>query len=287
MVQTFTALISILGADSARLSVAAGLTCKGGGEGERPISGGGISGGGCPPSCSCTIGSCSCSVDLTPLVSHVCDWSLLATPVTVFTKPWWKLLLAKKRPDKTRILSPIKTKIETINKLHLQLRPRSIYPFLFENHLSMRLNIYIYSYLFFPDNNVRHFIIGPTCNKVSFPRRRTLIINNKTIKWKGQKPKKNVQTVLEQVTWKIHVWFSVSIWWFWQKMYRCGHDHFHMQSLFHPPERWLLEQMLSLSGSWKSPKVKFEDNHTNQSLLPGCQPIDGCDRHWSMHNLCI
>ena len=72
MVQTFTALISILGdADSARSSVAVGLTCEG--EGERPVSGGGISGGGYPPSCSCTVGSCSCSVDLTPLVSHVCD----------------------------------------------------------------------------------------------------------------------------------------------------------------------------------------------------------------------
>ena len=50
MVQTFTALISILGdADSARSSVAVGLTCEG--EGERPISGGGILGGGYPPSC--------------------------------------------------------------------------------------------------------------------------------------------------------------------------------------------------------------------------------------------
>ena len=78
MVQTFIALISILGdADSARSSVAVGLTCEGEGEGEceggRPISGGGISGGGYPPSCSCTVGLCSCSVDLTPLVSHVCD----------------------------------------------------------------------------------------------------------------------------------------------------------------------------------------------------------------------
>src|SRR5271170_2861164 len=101
MVQTFTAVISILGdADSARSSVAVGLTCEGEGErpvsgggisgggyppscvavgltcegeGERPVSGGGILGGGYPPSCSCTVGSCSCSVDLTPLVSHVCD----------------------------------------------------------------------------------------------------------------------------------------------------------------------------------------------------------------------
>ena len=82
MVQTFTALISIPGdADSARSSVAVGLTCEGEGEGECegedegecPILAGGISGGGYPPSCSCTVGSCSCSVDLTPLVSHVCD----------------------------------------------------------------------------------------------------------------------------------------------------------------------------------------------------------------------
>ena len=50
MVQTFTALISILGdADSACLSVAVGLTCEG--EGECPILGGGILGGGYPPSC--------------------------------------------------------------------------------------------------------------------------------------------------------------------------------------------------------------------------------------------
>ena len=53
MVQTFTALISIIlgDADSARSSVAVGLTCEGEGEGECrggcPILGGGISGGGC------------------------------------------------------------------------------------------------------------------------------------------------------------------------------------------------------------------------------------------------
>ena len=51
MVQTFTALISIIlgDADSACLSVTVGLTCKGEGEGEcgggHPILGGGISGG--------------------------------------------------------------------------------------------------------------------------------------------------------------------------------------------------------------------------------------------------
>ena len=76
MVQTFTALISILrDADLAHSSVAVGLTCEGEGEGEckggRPISGGGISGGGYLPSCSCTVRSCS--VDLTPLVFHVCN----------------------------------------------------------------------------------------------------------------------------------------------------------------------------------------------------------------------
>ena len=141
MVQTFTALISIIlgDADSAHSSVTVGLTCEGEGKSEFrggcPILGGGISGGGYPPSCSCTIGLCLCSVDLTPLVSHVCNWSPLVTPVTVFKKPWWKLLLAKKRLDNTRILSPIKTKIKTTNKL--QLCSHSIYPFLFENHLSM------------------------------------------------------------------------------------------------------------------------------------------------------
>jgi hypothetical protein len=64
MVQTFTALISILGdadlAEPSRSSVAVGVTClEGEGEGEHLISG-----GGCPPSCSC-VRSCSCSVDLT------------------------------------------------------------------------------------------------------------------------------------------------------------------------------------------------------------------------------
>ena len=76
IVPTFTALISILGdADSACSSVAVGLTCEDEGEcrGGHPISGGGILGGGYPLSCSCTVGSCLCSVNLTPLVSHVCD----------------------------------------------------------------------------------------------------------------------------------------------------------------------------------------------------------------------
>src|SRR5271169_5307013 len=95
--------------------------------------------------------------------------------VTAFKRSWQKLLLAKsaKRPDKAMIFS----KIKTINKLHRQLRLRSVYPFLFENHLVLRSDIYFETYLFYPDINIGHFITGPTCNKVSFSRCRTLIIH--------------------------------------------------------------------------------------------------------------
>src|SRR5271154_7217759 len=53
---------------------------------------------------------------------------------TAFKRSWQKLLLARsaKRPEKAMIFS----KTKTINKLHRQLRLRSIlYPFLFENNL--------------------------------------------------------------------------------------------------------------------------------------------------------
>ena len=112
-----------------------------------------ISAGWYPPSCHCTVGShswsCShsvCSVDLTPLVPHVSDWSLLMKPnpwwmfsgmssgilerdlVTVL-KRFWPISLLEKRLDNARMFN----KIKITNKLHPQLRPRSIYSFLFKN----------------------------------------------------------------------------------------------------------------------------------------------------------
>ena len=148
-----------------------GLTCVC----EHPISGGGWY----PPSrTTCTVG---CTV-VWALVNDPWWVSSGILPEMAFKRSRPKLLLAK-RPNKARIFSKIKTK----NKLHPQLRPRrSIYPFLFKNHL-VYSQIYVLKLTCFSQTQM----LGILSSVPLAMRWRSLVVElwKCIIRWKGEEKK--------------------------------------------------------------------------------------------------